>query len=104
VANTVTCESDISLKKNIVPMSNGLELVSQLKPVTYNWKAGQENDPIEYGFIAQDVEPVFPSLVKTNATTGIKSVDYQKMVSVLAMSVQELTAQVQELRAEMAKK
>jgi hypothetical protein len=104
VANTVTCESDISLKKNIEPMTDGLGLVSQLRPVTYNWKAKDTSAPVEYGFIAQEVEPVFPSLVKTNETNGVKSVDYQKMVSILALSVQELTAQVKELREELAKK
>lgn len=102
VANTVTCESDINLKKDIEPMQNGISLVSSLKPVTYHWKDKWSNSsappPIEYGFIAQDVEPLFPSLVRTNPDTGIKSVDYQKMVSILVLSVQELTAQVKELQ------
>jgi len=98
VANTVTCESDINLKMNIEPMKNGISLVSSLKPVTYNWKNSSASAPVEYGFIAQDVEPLFPSLVRTNPDTGIKSVDYQKMVSILVLSVQELTAQVKELQ------
>jgi fibronectin-binding autotransporter adhesin len=102
VANTVTCESDINLKKDIEPMKNGISLVSSLKPVTYHWKDKWSNSsasaPVEYGFIAQDVEPLFPSLVRTNPDTGIKSVDYQKMVSILVLSVQELTAQVKELQ------
>jgi hypothetical protein len=72
--------------------------------VLYNWNNSADSAPIEYGFIAQDVEPVFPSLVKTNETSGIKSVDYQKMVSILALSVQELNAQVKELREEIMKK
>jgi hypothetical protein len=103
VANTVTCESDINLKKDIEPMQNGISLVSSLKPVTYHWKDKWSSNssasiPVEYGFIAQDVEPLFPSLVRTNPDTGIKSVDYQKMVSILVLSVQELTAQVKELQ------
>ena len=101
MANTVTCESDISLKDNIAPMTNGVELVSQLRPVTYKWKNADDSAPIEYGFIAQEVEPVLPSLVRTNAESGSKSVDYQKMVSILALSVQELSAQIKELQGKL---
>lgn len=99
VANTVTCESDRNLKKDIVDMKDGLELVSKLRPVNYRWKDENRSQLEEYGFIAQEVEESFPSLVQTNANTGIKSVDYPKMVSILALAVQELTAKVQELSA-----
>jgi hypothetical protein len=101
VTNTVTCESDVNLKKNITKMEDGRGLVAKLRPVTYHWKTDDVMDKIEYGFIAQEVEPEFPSLVRTNAETGIKSVDYQKMVSLLVLSVQELTAEVKELRSKM---
>ena len=97
VANTVTCESDRNLKTNIVDMKDGVELVSKLRPVMYRWKDETKSRLEEYGFIAQEVEESFPSLVQTNASTGIKSVDYPKMVSILALAVQELTAKVQEL-------
>ena len=99
VANTVTCESDRNLKTDIVDMKDGVELVSKLRPVMYRWKDESKSRLEEYGFIAQEVEESFPSLVQTNANTGIKSVDYPKMVSILALAVQELTAKVQELAA-----
>jgi hypothetical protein len=102
VTNTVTCESDKTLKKNIEPMADGIGLVSKLRPVTYNWKTDEESKNIEYGFIAQEVEENFPSLVRTNGETGIKSVDYQKMVSLLALSVQELSQQVSELKSKLS--
>ena len=57
VTNTVTCESDVNLKKNIETMEDGRGLVSKLRPVTYNWKTDTVMDKIEYGFIAQEVEP-----------------------------------------------
>lgn len=98
-ANTITAESDRTLKKDIVDMENGLELVSKLHPVNYRWKDENKSQLLEYGFIAQEVEEHFPSLVHTNGTTGIKSVDYPKVVSMLALAVQELTAKVNELSA-----
>jgi hypothetical protein len=98
-ANTITAESDRVLKTDIVDMTDGVDLVSKLRPVNYRWKDENKSQLMEYGFIAQDVEESFPSLVHTNASTGIKSVDYAKMVSILALAVQELTAKVNELSA-----
>lgn len=80
-------------------MENGIGLVSKLRSVTYNWKDENKSQLMEYGFIAQEVEEGFPSLVQTNPNTGIKSVDYPKMVSILALAVQELIAKVDTLTA-----
>ena len=98
-ANTITAESDRNLKKNITSMQNGLGMVSKLRSVNYQWKDENKSQLVEYGFIAQEVEENFPSLVQTNPNTGIKSVDYPKMVSILALAVQELTAKVDALTA-----
>ena len=49
----------------------------------------------EYGFIAQDVLAVFPSLAKQNNDTVILSVYYMKITSLLAGAVQELNQEVQ---------
>lgn len=91
---TVTCESDSRLKKNVEPMTNALDLVSKLGAVTYNWNTSPEGADPEYGFIAQQVEENFPSLVSTNPHTGYKAVDYMKVTSILAAAVQELAAKV----------
>tara|TARA_Y100000389_G_scaffold28112_1_gene24084 strand:- start:162 stop:1040 length:879 start_codon:yes stop_codon:yes gene_type:complete len=99
LANTVSCESDRSLKKNIEPIENALEIVGKLNGVTYNWNTDETNSSLEYGFIAQEVETVIPSLVKTNVDSGIKSVDYQKMVSFLTTAIQELRAEIKSLKA-----
>ncbi|MBI4086586.1 tail fiber domain-containing protein, partial [Candidatus Kaiserbacteria bacterium] len=45
------------------------------------------------GFIAQEVEEIFPELVITD-TAGYKNLDYSKLTAVLAKAVQELYAQV----------
>lgn len=96
-----TCSSDIVLKKNIVPITTGLELVSKFKPVTYNWKVDQKCILPEYGFIAQDVQEHFPTLVAFNEETGILSVDYMKTVSILTSSIQELMVKVEHLESKL---
>jgi len=77
--------SDRSQKENINPLTNALERVRNLKPVTYTMKGG---DRTQAGFIAQDVETLFPEVVSTDKD-GIKSIDYSKMVAHLAGAVQE---------------
>ena len=101
IANTVTCESDKSLKKNIVALMNGVDMVEKLKPVTYNWIKDSVCEQPEYWFIAQDVQEAFPSLVHTNETSGILSVDYMKFTSILASAVQELAKEVKDLKSKM---
>eukprot|EP00959_Pyramimonas_sp_CCMP1952_P315120 6595733-Pyramimonas_sp.AAC.1 len=99
VCNTVTAESDRTLKKNITPMESGLALCSKLEAVTYNWNWDDKCVHPEYGFIAQQVEEGFPSLVRFNSATGIRSVDYMKITSMLVKAVQELQAEIASLKS-----
>ena len=88
--------SDIALKENISEISSSYEKVKQLNPVTFNWKEEQEKGTDEQiGFIAQEVEKVYPELVE--GEEGNKSVNVIGLVSVLTKTVQELTQKVEEL-------
>jgi hypothetical protein len=71
--------SDKRLKKDIKPFGSALEKINALSPVTYYYKNEKEsgiNLPtnLQYGFIAQDLETVFPELVSNQvinlSTTG----------------------------------
>jgi hypothetical protein len=42
----------------------GLDFISQLKPVSYKWLNNRANQDTQYGFIAQDVQEIEPSLVR----------------------------------------
>jgi hypothetical protein len=85
--------SDIRHKKNITPLDvNALKLVSDLKPVYYEWKepedAGMEG--VQIGFIAQDMEKILPQVVLTQddeeQTKGIK---YSEIIPVLTKAIQQ---------------
>ena len=52
--------SDYRLKENIAPMTGALGVVSQLKPVTYNWKVDGSSGQ---GFIAHELQAVVPDCV-----------------------------------------
>lgn len=104
ISTSISSCSDIRLKKNIIPLGNTLEKIKQLNGMTYYWKAAEFpdyyfNDKPQIGFIAQEVESIYPELVETNSD-GYKSVDYAKFTPVLLEAIKELQKEIESLRAE----
>jgi hypothetical protein len=55
-----------------------------------NGKADEPlNDKLEYGFIAQEVEEIFPDLVHTDEFSGYKSIKYHGVTPMLVEAVKE---------------
>ena len=99
----VTAYSDARLKTDISTINDALGIVGKLRGVSYKWlKDGSAG----IGVIAQEVEKVIPEVVLTNVTTDpateteveVKSVDYGKIVGVLINAINELKAEVDELK------
>ena len=105
---TWTDVSDKKFKTNIVQLPSVLDKVMLLKPSSYEYKTKeydfmQFNEGIDYGFIAQDVEKVFPTLVTDNfhpgptdedgeyTTEGIdyKGIDYNLFAPIAIKAIQE---------------
>jgi len=100
--------SDYRLKDNIQPITNALDKVSQLKPVSFTWKkTGLNSD----GFIAHELQQVLPL-----AVTGVKDqinavgnpvhqqVDKSSLVATLTAAIQELNTKFNEKIAELEAK
>ena len=94
--------SDKRLKKEIKPIQSSLKQVLKLNPVTYKWD--KENFPekkfkenTEIGFIAQEVELLFPEIVNTDKN-GYKAMDYAKLSVILTKAIQEQQAEIEELK------
>lgn len=69
-----TAVSDARMKSNVRPLNGILADVMKLNPSVYNFKKGDtERDYI--GFIAQDVEQVFPQIVHHHADTDGAGID-----------------------------
>ena len=56
--------SDENKKKNVESISDCLEKVTQLRPVSFNWKDESQDDGLHFGLIAQEVQPIIPEVVK----------------------------------------
>jgi hypothetical protein len=85
--------SDIKLKENIHQIKDPLEKVMQINGVVFNWKDTKE---AAIGVIAQNIEEVFPELVKENEHH--KSVNYNGLIGVLIEAIKEQQRQIDELK------
>ena len=73
----------------------------QLKAVSYHYTKNSESDPLLYGFVAQDVEKVFPDFVST-AGNGYKGIAYNNFSVMAIKAIQEQQRQLDELKCQHA--
>jgi hypothetical protein len=91
--------SDLRLKENIADASSKIEEVKSLRVVNYNLLS----DPgvKQIGFIAQEIEEVFPSLVEETGTVdgveNVKAVKTTVLIPVLVKALQEAIAKIEVL-------
>ena len=100
VQATIQAPSDASLKTDIEPIRGALEKLGVLRGVTWRWKDSHGGSLRSMGVIAQEVERVFPDIVRTDPRDGMKSVQYDALVGPLIAGVNELAAENQALEAE----
>ena len=122
-----TVASDKRDKTDVTPLDMGLDFINKLEPVTYKWdkraKYEEGNTPdgthkeswTDVGFLAQDVEEIeaeFGHKIndETNLTTYMSEdkdsygLTYAKFVPMLVKAVQELSAEVEELKIKLGDK
>jgi hypothetical protein len=102
-----TVVSDARDKTAFAPVPHGLDFVNAMKPTEYQFKAGGrdgEADGIRrYGFLAQDVlalEGDSPVLVDAEDQDKLKLKE-SNIIPVLVKAIQELSAEVQTLKAKL---
>jgi hypothetical protein len=102
--------SDIKNKENIVDATAKLDKILNLKVRNFNLKSDDEKLK-QIGFIAQEFEQVFPSLIEESPdldNQGIKTGDTTKaiktsvLIPILVKAIQELNAKVDAQAAEIA--
>ena len=95
--------SDQRLKVNVEPIRDVLDRINQLTGVFFEWKEHPltefcTKDKRQIGFIADEVEKVFPELVILDEK-GYKHLEYANLTAVLLQGIKELTARIQKLEA-----
>ena len=87
--------SDATQKANISIISNGLEIVENLRGVTFDWR---NNSGSSAGLLAQDVEQWLPQLVSIDAN-GVKNLNYSGVIGALVEAVKTLSDRVKILES-----
>ena len=91
-----TALSDINKKKDFEQSTIGLNAIMSLKPTLYRMKSDETNGNKELGFIAQEVKEFIPqAFVESEDFIGL---NYNAIVAALVKSVQELKAEIDELK------
>lgn len=90
--------SDQRLKKDIVPMEEGtLDKLMQLKPSSYFYKNTPNREQKAYGFIAQEVQEIFPDVAtKSQGEQSYYAINYDKLGVIAVKSIQELETELME--------
>ena len=106
VSQTLT-HSDARAKTGIRNFNSGMDVLKQLRPVSYNFTNGVQRsvsynqytgDNVGIGLLAQELEEVLPNLVFTD-DEGRKLVDYVSLIPVLIDAIQTLQQEVEELKS-----
>ena len=111
VTNKSTLASDETLKENIKPLNNMLSKVLEVEGKRYNYKQDTTSKGIPeleelleketFGFIAQELERVFPELVDPpSAVNNYYSINYIGMIPVLVEAIKEQQTQIERLQAQ----
>jgi hypothetical protein len=103
VTGSIYNTSDARLKENIVSIDSKNNSNNDddndlftLNPVIFSYK-NDINKKKHYGFLAQDIEKVFPELVENNYAE-YKTVNYQELIPLMISKMKTMQKQIDELK------
>ena len=85
---------DENKKEDIETISDATEKLTSLRGVSYKLKEDEEKKT-HYGVVAQELEKVFPDMVR--GEEGDKSVAYMEIIGVLIETVKDLNKRIKKL-------
>jgi hypothetical protein len=96
--------SDARYKKNISTIDHALDKLMKVRGTTFEFRTDEFRDyhfteGTQFGFIAQELENVFPEVVKTDYN-DYKSVNYNGMIPVITEAVKEQQAIIEKMQKE----
>ena len=93
--------SDERLKQNILSINKEkTNKLFTINPISFNYKNDPKNQK-HFGVLAQDVEKIFPDLVKNNNISGYKTVNYQEFIPIMLAKMKQMQDEIDELKQKM---
>lgn len=103
-STSVATSSDIRLKKDVVDAPSAINVTDSIRVVSHGWK--HDEATVKYGFVAQELIDVAPEAVMRGddgeEVEQTWTVDYARLVPMLVKSIQELKAELDVCKAEIA--
>lgn len=88
--------SDEKQKENIVSLScDDINDLFTLNPIIFSYKSNDTSK--HYGFLAQEVQNVYPNLVKSNSE-GYLSVNYQELIPIMIAKMKNMQEEIDGLK------
>lgn len=107
---------DNEIKKNVSAIDNSLQRLVQLEPKIFEYNKTKFKDlqlpsGKQYGFMAENLQTVFPDLVTYRSynysvgknsfrTAKVKEVDVESIIPILVASIKEQQSEIEKLKAE----
>ena len=91
----INYSSDARLKKNIQSIESGKLKLLSLQGVTFQWKENESSQQTDrqLGFIAQEVESIFPELVQVDSD-GMRTMNYTGLIAPMIEAIKEQQKQI----------
>ncbi len=89
--------SDIRLKHDIAGLDSSLASVLALNPVSFRYNTDTPDSVLRYGFVAQEVEALYPDFVSTD-NQGFLHVNYMNFTPVIVKAIQDMNLSVNALK------
>jgi hypothetical protein len=102
INGTLTQNSDIRKKENIIEIDNCIDKVKAMRGVYYN-RNDFNTEVTKVGVIAQEVEKVLPELILESPDDGLKSVAYAELTAVLINAIKEQQETIEDLKTRINK-
>jgi hypothetical protein len=109
-ATWFTSTSDERVKENIVPLQSSLQQINRLRAVRYNIKKSYVSDSVmkkkqdlrknNIGFLAQEVEKIFPDLVTRSDSAGLYGINYIEMIPIIVDAIKEQSTTIDSLKTQ----
>lgn len=101
LATNIAAPSSRRLKLNVQPMRNALDAIAVLEPVWFDWIATEAKSrgfTHDFGFIAEEVQKVFPEVVFSDDSGQVVGMDYARLSAVSICAVKELNSTIEDQR------
>lgn len=93
--------SDETTKTQIEPIENALEILRNLKPVSFHYNEDYSCTPerLHYGFIAQDYAKVMPDATYYDESINKLAIDRGELIGLLVRAIQQLEGRITRMEA-----